>query len=173
VDVLTGIIKANIPTRIAFAVSSQIDSRTILDMGGAEKLLGRGDMLFVPVGASKPIRVQGVLVTDSEVEAVVGYITNQGKPLYIASFLEQSEKPSNVATFEDPLFQDAAKLVLDQGHASVSMLQRRFRIGYARAGRLMDNLEDKGIVGPYEGAKARDVLMTSEQFNRFYGKSFT
>jgi S-DNA-T family DNA segregation ATPase FtsK/SpoIIIE len=173
VDVLTGIIKANIPTRIAFAVSSQIDSRTILDMGGAEKLLGRGDMLFVPVGASKPIRVQGVLVTDSEVEAVVGYVTNQGKPLYIAGFLEQSEKSSNVATFEDLLFQDAAKLVLDQGHASVSMLQRRFRIGYARAGRLMDNLEEKGIVGPYDGAKPRGVLMTSEQFNRFYGKSIT
>ena len=171
VDVITGLIKANIPARIAFAVSSQIDSRTILDMSGAEKLLGKGDMLFVPVGASKPIRIQGALVTDSEVEDIVGYILKQGKPLYVASFLEQPETTAKVETFEDPLFQDAAKLVLDQGHASVSMLQRRFRIGYARAGRLMDILKDKGIVGPYDGAKPRDVLMTSDQFVRFYGKS--
>ncbi|MGD0621010.1 MAG: DNA translocase FtsK [Thermacetogeniaceae bacterium] len=171
VDVITGLIKANIPARIAFAVSSQIDSRTILDMGGAEKLLGKGDMLFVPVGASKPIRIQGALVTDTEVEDIVGYILKQGKPLYIAGFLEQSETEFKVEKFEDPLFQDAAKLVLDQGHASVSMLQRRFRIGYARAGRLMDILEEKGIVGPYGGAKPRDVLMTSEQFRRYYGKS--
>ena len=104
VDVITGLIKANIPARIAFAVSSQIDSRTILDMNGAEKLLGRGDMLFMPVGASKPIRMQGALVTDSEVEAVVNYITKQAKPLYIASFLEQPETPSSVEIFEDPLF---------------------------------------------------------------------
>jgi S-DNA-T family DNA segregation ATPase FtsK/SpoIIIE len=140
-------------------------------MSGAEKLLGKGDMLFVPVGASKPIRIQGALVTDSEVEDIVGYILKQGKPLYVASFLEQPETAAKVETFEDPLFQDAAKLVLDQGHASVSMLQRRFRIGYARAGRLMDNLEQKGIVGPYDGAKPRDVLMTNDQFKRFYGKS--
>jgi S-DNA-T family DNA segregation ATPase FtsK/SpoIIIE len=171
VDVITGLIKANIPARIAFAVSSQIDSRTILDMSGAEKLLGKGDMLFVPVGASKPIRIQGALVTDSEVEDIVGYILKQGKPLYVASFLEQPETAAKVEIFEDLLFQDAAKLVLDQGHASVSMLQRRFRIGYARAGRLMDNLEQKGIVGPYDGAKPRDVLMTNDQFKRFYGKS--
>jgi S-DNA-T family DNA segregation ATPase FtsK/SpoIIIE len=171
VDVITGLIKANIPARIAFAVSSQIDSRTILDMSGAEKLLGKGDMLFVPVGASKPIRIQGALVTDSEVEDIVGYILKQGKPLYVASFLEQPETVAKVETFEDPLFQDAANLVLEQGHASVSMLQRRFRIGYARAGRLMDILEEKGIVGPYDGAKPRDVLMTNDQFKRFYGKS--
>ena len=171
VDVITGLIKANIPARIAFAVSSQIDSRTILDLGGAEKLLGKGDMLFVPVGASKPIRIQGALVTDSEVEDIVGYILKQGKPLYVASFLEQPETVAKVETFEDSLFQDAAKLVLDQGHASVSMLQRRFRIGYARAGRLMDILEQRGIVGPYDGAKPRDVLMTNDQFKRFYGKS--
>jgi S-DNA-T family DNA segregation ATPase FtsK/SpoIIIE len=171
VDVITGLIKANIPARIAFAVSSQIDSRTILDMSGAEKLLGKGDMLFEPVGASKPIRIQGALVTDTEVEDIVGYILKQGKPLYVASFLEPSETAPKVEDFEDPLFQDAARLVLDQGHASVSMLQRRFRIGYARAGRLMDNLEQKGIVGPYDGAKPRDVLMSGDQFKRFYGKS--
>ncbi len=171
VDVITGLIKANIPARIAFAVSSQTDSRTIMDMNGAEKLLGKGDMLFVPVGASKPIRIQGALVTDGEVEDIVNYILKQGKPLYIASFLEQSEKSPSVETFEDPLFQDAARLVMDQGHASVSMLQRRFRIGYARAGRLMDILEEKGIVGPYDGAKPRDVLMTSEQFTRYYAKN--
>ena len=151
VDVITGLIKANIPARIAFAVSSQIDSRTILDMSGAEKLLGKGDMLFVPVGASKPIRIQGALVTDSEVEDIVGYILKQGKPLYVASFLEQPETAAKVETFEDPLFQDAAKLVLDQGHASVSMLQRRFRIGYARAGRLMDILEERRDMAPMTG----------------------
>jgi S-DNA-T family DNA segregation ATPase FtsK/SpoIIIE len=171
VDVITGLIKANIPARIAFAVSSQIDSRTILDMSGAEKLLGKGDMLFMPIGASKPIRIQGALVTDSEVEDIVGYILKQGKPLYVASFLERPETAAKVETFEDLLFQDAAKLVLDQGHASVSLLQRRFRIGYARAGRLMDILEERGIVGPYDGAKPRNVLMTSDQFKRFYGKS--
>ncbi|MGD0152235.1 MAG: DNA translocase FtsK [Thermacetogeniaceae bacterium] len=171
VDVITGVIKANIPARIAFAVSSQTDSRTILDMNGAEKLLGKGDMLFMPVGASKPIRIQGALVTDSEVEDIVSYIVKQGQPLYIASFSDQEQAASNVATFEDLLFPDAARLVLDQGHASVSLLQRRFRIGYARAGRLMDVLEEKGIVGPYDGAKPRNVLMTSEQFNRYYGKN--
>ncbi len=171
VDVITGVIKANIPARIAFAVSSQTDSRTILDMNGAEKLLGKGDMLFMPVGASKPIRIQGALVTDSEVEDIVSYIVKQGQPLYIASFSDQAQTTSNVATFEDPLFPDAARLVLDQGHASVSLLQRRFRIGYARAGRLMDVLEQRGIVGPYDGAKPRDVLMTSDQFNRYYGKN--
>lgn len=171
VDVITGVIKANIPARIAFAVSSQTDSRTILDLNGAEKLLGKGDMLFMPVGASKPIRIQGALVTDSEVEEIVGHIVKQGKPLYIATFLEQPQAAPNVETFEDPLFTDAARLVLEQGHASVSLLQRRFRIGYARAGRLMDMLEERGIVGPYDGAKPRDVLMTSEQFSRYYGKS--
>lgn len=171
VDVITGVIKANIPARIAFAVSSQTDSRTILDLNGAEKLLGKGDMLFMPVGANKPIRIQGALITDSEVEDIVGHIVKQGKPLYIASFLDQSQAAPTVETFDDPLFADAAKLVLEQGHASVSLLQRRFRIGYARAGRLMDILEERGIVGPYDGSKPRDVLMTSEQFNRYYGKS--
>lgn len=171
VDVITGIIKANIPARIAFAVSSQTDSRTILDLNGAEKLLGKGDMLFMPVGASKPIRIQGALVTDSEVEDIVSYIVKQGQPIYIASFTDQAQASSNVETFEDALFPDAARLVLDQGHASVSLLQRRFRIGYARAGRLMDILEEKGIVGPYDGAKPRDVLMTSDQYNRYYGKN--
>jgi S-DNA-T family DNA segregation ATPase FtsK/SpoIIIE len=170
VDVITGLIKANIPTRIAFAVSSQTDSRTILDLNGAEKLLGKGDMLFLPVGATKPIRIQGTLVTDGEIEGIVKYILKQGQPQYIANFPEQAQASVLDKMFEDELFADAARLVMEQGHASISLLQRRFRIGYARAGRLMDILEERGIVGPYDGARPRDVLMTSEQFNRYYGK---
>ncbi|MDH7578441.1 MAG: DNA translocase FtsK [Bacillota bacterium] len=170
VDVITGVIKANIPSRIAFAVSSQTDSRTILDLNGAEKLLGKGDMLFLPVGAIKPIRIQGALVTDSEVEEIVTYISKQGQPFYSADFPESEESPSPEGDFGDPLFLEAAKLVIEIGHASVSLLQRRFRIGYARAARIIDILEQKGIVGPFEGAKPRSILITPEQFYRYYGK---
>lgn len=169
VDVITGLIKANIPSRIAFAVSSQTDSRTILDLNGAEKLLGKGDMLFLPVGAIKPIRIQGALVTENEVEEVVSYIDKQGKPQYMPEFPAGVETTSVEEDFGDPLFRDAAKLVMDMGHASVSLLQRRLRVGYARAARIMDMLEEKGIVGPYDGAKPRNVLMTFEQFHRYYG----
>lgn len=171
VDVITGIIKANIPSRIAFAVSSQTDSRTILDLNGAEKLLGRGDMLFLPVGAVKPIRIQGAYVTDNEVEDVVKFISSQCEPVYLADFPEHiSDNSPSDDNYGDPLFKEAAKLVMEMGHASVSLLQRRFRIGYARAARIMDILEEKGVVGPFEGAKPRGVLMTPEQFNRHYGK---
>jgi S-DNA-T family DNA segregation ATPase FtsK/SpoIIIE len=170
VDVITGVIKANIPSRIAFAVSSQIDSRTILDMNGAEKLLGRGDMLFMPVSAIKPIRIQGALVTESEVEDIVKYLVNQGTPTYVSEFPEQQEEMQKEDDYEDELFFDAAKLVIEMGQASSSLLQRRLRIGYARAARLIDMLEAKGIVGPFEGSKPREVLMTAEQFYRYFEK---
>lgn len=170
VDVITGVIKANIPSRIAFAVSSQTDSRTILDLGGAEKLLGRGDMLFIPVGAIKPLRIQGALVTEKEVEETVDYLVKQGDPTYLAEFPVQQEDTSEEIDYGDVLFFDAAKLVIETGHASASLLQRRLRVGYTRAARLIDILEAKGIVGPFEGSKPRDVLMTSDQFYRYFGR---
>lgn len=164
VDVITGVIKANIPSRIAFSVSSQTDSRTILDSGGAEKLLGRGDMLFMPVGSSKPTRVQGAYLSDEEVERIVDHCIEQQKASYQEEMIpeETSETTSEV---EDDLFDDAVKLITDMQSASVSMLQRRFRIGYTRAARLIDAMEDRGIVGPYEGSKPRTVLVsqTSEE----------
>lgn len=160
VDVITGIIKANIPSRIAFAVSSQIDSRTILDMGGAEKLLGRGDMLFMPVGASKPLRVQGAYLSDEEVENVVQFVISQQKAQYQEEMIPTDAKEVE-GEVDDALYGDAVQLVIDMQTASVSMLQRRFRIGYTRAARLIDAMEERGIVGPYEGSKPREVLITS------------
>lgn len=170
VDVITGVIKANIPSRIAFAVSSQTDSRTILDLGGAEKLLGRGDMLFMPVGLSKPVRIQGALVHEKEVEEIVSFIVKQGQPLYVNELPEVEETAASVDDADNDLFREAAKMVIDLGHASTSFLQRRFRIGYSHAARIMDIMEEKGIVGPADGAKPRGILMSQEQFNRFYGK---
>lgn len=169
VDVITGIIKANIPSRIAFGVSSQTDSRTILDMNGAEKLLGRGDMLYYPMGASKPLRVQGCYLGDKEVENVVTFLQNQAKPEYqeipdIALGKVKSED------MEDELFYQSAQLFIEGGTASVSLLQRRLRIGYTRAARLMDFLEEKGVVGGYEGSKPREVLMTRGQFELKFGQ---
>ncbi len=170
VDVITGIIKANIPSRVAFAVSSQIDSRTILDMNGAEKLLGRGDMLFYPMGAAKPVRVQGCFLSDKEVESIVKFIQAQGKPEY--QEIQFSGELSSPQTQDegDELFKDAAKLFIDSGMASVSMLQRRLRVGYTRAARLVDILEQQGVVGPYEGSKPREVLLTMGQFEQKFGK---
>ena len=157
VDVITGVIKANIPSRIAFAVSSSIDSRTILDMGGAERLLGRGDMLFLPAGASKPTRVQGAFVSDKEVEAVVDFVIEQQKVQYQEEMIPTAEVELLEET--DELFDDAVQLVISMQTASVSMLQRRFRIGYSRAARIVDQMEQRGIVGPPEGSKPRQVLM--------------
>ncbi|MFB1049516.1 DNA translocase FtsK [Paraliobacillus sp. JSM ZJ581] len=159
VDVITGVIKANIPSRIAFSVSSQTDSRTILDSGGAEKLLGRGDMLFIPVGSSKPTRIQGAFLSDEEVEQVVDHCIEQQKAQYQEEMIpeEETEVQNEV---EDVLFDDAVQLIVQMQSASVSMLQRRFRIGYTRAARLIDAMEDRGIVGPYEGSKPRSVLVT-------------
>ncbi len=159
VDVITGVIKANIPSRIAFAVSSQTDSRTILDMGGAEKLLGRGDMLFLPVGASKPIRVQGAFVSDEEVEAVVDFVIGQQKAQYQEEMIPD-DVPETLGEAEDELYHEAVELVIEMQTASVSMLQRRFRIGYTRAARLIDEMEMRGVVGPYEGSKPRTVLIS-------------
>jgi S-DNA-T family DNA segregation ATPase FtsK/SpoIIIE len=157
VDVITGVIKANIPSRIAFAVSSQTDSRTILDSGGAEKLLGRGDMLFLPVGASKPVRVQGAFLSDEEVEKVVEFVISQQKAQYQEDMIPQSS--DTVQEAEDELYEEAVQLVTEMQTASVSMLQRRFRIGYTRAARLIDVMEANGVVGPYEGSKPRAVLI--------------
>ncbi|WP_018932614.1 FtsK/SpoIIIE family DNA translocase [Gracilibacillus lacisalsi] len=159
VDVITGVIKANIPSRIAFSVSSQTDSRTILDSGGAEKLLGRGDMLFIPVGLSKPVRIQGAFLSDEEVERVVDHCVEQQKAQYQEEMIPE-EETEVVQEVDDDLFDDAVQLVLEMQSASVSMLQRRFRIGYTRAARLIDAMEDRGIVGPYEGSKPRTVLQS-------------
>lgn len=170
VDVITGLIKANIPSRIAFAVSSQIDSRTILDMAGAEKLLGKGDMLFFPVGASKPLRVQGAFMSDKEVEALVSFLKAQGQPEFIEGVV-QAESGSSVDHGDtDELFADAVRILIECGQASISMLQRRLRIGYARAARLIDMMEERSIVGKYEGSKPRAILMTMEQFQRTFEK---
>ncbi|GAA0445044.1 DNA translocase SpoIIIE [Lentibacillus halophilus] len=159
VDVITGVIKANIPSRIAFSVSSATDSRTILDAGGAEKLLGRGDMLFTPVGSSKPTRVQGAFLSDEEVERVVDHCIDQQKASYQEEMIpEETEEPDSEV--DDELYGEAVQMITDMQSASVSMLQRRFRIGYTRAARLIDAMEDRGIVGPYEGSKPRSVLVS-------------
>ncbi|MDX8046996.1 DNA translocase FtsK [Gracilibacillus sp. S3-1-1] len=159
VDVITGVIKANIPSRIAFSVSSQTDSRTILDSGGAEKLLGRGDMLFIPVGLSKPVRIQGAFLSDAEVENVVDHCIEQQKAQYQDDMIPE-EETDVVTEVDDELYNDAVELILEMQSASVSMLQRRFRIGYTRAARLIDAMEERGIVGPYEGSKPRTVLQS-------------
>lgn len=167
VDVITGLIKANIPSRIAFAVSSQVDSRTILDASGAEKLLGRGDMLFHPVGANKPIRIQGAFVSDDEVEKIVEYIKGQtGEVEYQTDILNQ-EETEDVYGEADEHLMDAIGLVVDTQQASVSMLQRKFRLGYNRAARLVDQMEERGIVGPSMGSKPREVLIDRAQFEEW------
>lgn len=162
VDVITGVIKANIPSRIAFSVSSQTDSRTILDTGGAEKLLGRGDMLFLPVGSSKPTRVQGAFLSDEEVERVVDHCIEQQKASYQEDMIPE-ENNDVTEEVEDELYEEAVQLIIEMQSASVSMLQRRFRIGYTRAARLIDAMEARGIVGPYEGSKPRSVLVTQTE----------
>lgn len=174
VDVITGIVKANIPSRIAFAVSSQTDSRTILDMGGAEKLLGKGDMLFYPIGYNKPVRVQGAFVSDAELNRVVDFIIKQSIPVEYReevttqalecdakNNLDQEDGTNQMV--EDELFEDALRLVLDMGQASSSMLQRRFRIGYTRAARLVDTMEELGIVGQSVGSKPREVILSRQE----------
>ncbi|MGN9164086.1 DNA translocase FtsK 4TM domain-containing protein [Tissierellaceae bacterium HCP3S3_D8] len=163
VDVITGTIKANIPSRISFAVSSQVDSRTILDMGGAEKLLGKGDMLFHPSFYSKPLRVQGAFISDSEVESVVNFLKQNNSSDYDEDIVEIVQNSKDIDLDDgDELLPDAIELVVEDGQASISMLQRRLRIGYARAARIIDELELRGIVGGYEGSKPRKVLITKE-----------
>lgn len=176
VDVVTGLIKANIPTRIAFAVSSQVDSRTIIDIGGAEKLMGKGDMLFFPTGAIKPERVQGCFVSDAEVEKVVAFLKSDHKNDYDEDVINEIERqaakekasksglPEDAVSDDgDPMLEDAIECVVEAGQASTSLLQRRLRLGYARAARIIDMMEERKIVGPYEGSKPRQVLITKEQ----------
>ena len=175
VNVVTGVIKANIPSRIAFAVSSHIDSQTILDCAGAEKLLGRGDMLFSPQGANKPYRIQGCFVSDEEVERVVEFVKSGGKATYDDNVMLEIERqsaiekqqrtgvPEEAADADDPVLEEAIKVVVELGQASTSLLQRKLKLGYARAARIIDQMEERGIIGGYEGAKPRQVLITKEQ----------
>ncbi len=174
VDVITGLIKANVPSRIAFAVKSQIDSRTILDSGGAEKLLGKGDMLFSPIGTTKPVRIQGCFVNDDEIEGIISFIKENKVVEYDKRVIDEIEnsalpekdnKPADTdASDSDPMMEQAIQCVVEAGQASTSLLQRRLRLGYARAGRLIDEMEQMGIVGPHEGSKPRQVLMTYQQW---------
>ena len=175
VDVITGLIKANVPSRIAFAVSSQVDSRTILDQVGAEKLLGKGDMLYFPAGAAKPTRVQGAFVSDEEVEQIVDFIKSNGTAVYSQELLDSIEnsgkeaegtKGSGDASSEDdtdPFLNDAIDTVVETGQASTSFIQRRFKVGYARAGRIIDQMEERGVISGYQGSKPREVLWTLEK----------
>ena len=167
-DVITGVVKANIPSRISFAVSSQIDSRTILDMSGAEKLLGKGDMLFLPMGENTPLRVQGTFISEDEINAVVNHTIAQQKAHYDET-LTMDEEEMHATTmvdtkddYDEPLYKDIVEFVVTQGKASASLLQRRFRLGYNRAARAIDLLEERGIIGPNNGSKPREVLVKVE-----------
>ena len=182
VDVITGIIKANIPSRISFAVSSQVDSRTILDMAGAEKLLGKGDMLFYPAGAAKPTRVQGAFISDKEVEKVVDFVKANGEATYNDDILEQIEKANSTDKEieeqendddTDPLLMEAIEVVVETGQASTSFIQRRFKVGYARAGRIIDQMEERGIISRFQGSKPREVLMSKERWQELKTTSYT
>jgi S-DNA-T family DNA segregation ATPase FtsK/SpoIIIE len=182
VDVITGLIKANIPSRIAFAVKSQIDSRTIIDTQGAEKLLGNGDMLYCPVGLSKPVRVQGSYVSDDEIERVIEFVTSQGEVKYDDSVMQEIEIKASQAggkkkgaevvvetsgggsDYDDDMIPKAIEVVVEAGMASTTLLQRKLKVGYSRAGRLIDQLEERGIIGPHEGSKPRRVLMSKNEY---------
>jgi S-DNA-T family DNA segregation ATPase FtsK/SpoIIIE len=177
VDVVTGVIKANVPSRISFAVSSQVDSRTILDSVGAEKLLGKGDMLYAARGAIKPVRIQGNFISDSEIENVIGFVKKQYEAEYDDSILEHIEREQENREAardddshtrsgdKDELFVKAAELAFESGQASVAMLQRKYKIGYQRAARIIDQLEENHIIGPYEGTKPRQVLISRNELN--------
>ena len=178
VNVITGLIKANMPSRVAFAVTSGVDSRTILDMNGAEKLLGKGDMLFFPQNYQKPLRVQGAFVSDKEVSDVVNFLKNQnGTTQYdpnIQEKMTQSENismsisdSSNTADDKDVLFTDVGKFLIESEKGSIGSIQRRFKVGFNRAARIMDQLEEAGIVGPEEGTKPRKILMSMEEFEQY------
>ena len=185
-DVITGLMKANIPSRIAFSVASAMESRIILDTQGAEKLVGKGDMLYAPIGIGKPLRVQGCFVTDSEVEAVAGYVKDHYVADYNQQVLEEIEKkaqqtgkgskpslpdpePTGEELEGDEMLPAAVDVILETGQASVSMLQRRLKLGYARAARIVDEMEEKGIVGPFQGSKPRAILVTKEQWTAMKG----
>jgi S-DNA-T family DNA segregation ATPase FtsK/SpoIIIE len=183
-DVITGLMKANIPSRIAFAVASAMESRIILDTQGAEKLVGRGDMLFAPIGNGKPLRVQGCFVDDEEVEAVANYVKNNYITHYDQTVIDEIEQkvvqstskgsgpepdPTSDETDGDEMLPAAVEVILETGQASVSMLQRRLKLGYARAARIVDEMEERGIVGPFKGSKPREILVTKEQWAAMNG----
>jgi S-DNA-T family DNA segregation ATPase FtsK/SpoIIIE len=175
VDVITGTIKANIASRIAFTVSSQIDSRTILDQKGAESLIGRGDMLFLPIDASKPLRVQGCYVSEKEIHSVCSFWRQQEKPAYVLTAVDTSEGGKDVdgggaqTDVNDPLWEKSVRWVVDRGQASTSMLQRRFEIGFQRASRLLDMMEERKIVGPRDGPRPREVLIDPIEVDSLFG----
>jgi S-DNA-T family DNA segregation ATPase FtsK/SpoIIIE len=171
VDVITGVIKANIPSRIAFAVSSHIDSRTILDTGGAEKLLGKGDMLYYPIGLPKPVRIQGTFISDDEIRRVVDFIKDQQVEIKTSKqneIIKEIESQTSDDE-EDEYLEQAIDMVVNDGQASVSYIQRKFKVGYARAARIIDQLEKRGIVGGHEGSKPRKVLITKEELDQMRG----
>ncbi|HPP73512.1 MAG TPA: DNA translocase FtsK [Armatimonadota bacterium] len=173
VDVITGLIKANISSRIAFAVSQQVDSRTILDKNGAERLIGRGDMLFLPIDAQKPLRIQGCYLSEDEIHRIVDFLKSQRKPVYTIEATDITVGGSGGAGDDggttDPLYQQAVRMIVTSGYASTSMIQRKFKIGYTRAARLVDAMEQQGIVGPLDGAKPREVLLTRQDLDRLFG----
>ncbi|HQK73313.1 MAG TPA: DNA translocase FtsK, partial [Clostridiales bacterium] len=184
VDVITGTIKANIPSRIAFSVSAQLESRIILDMSGAEKLVGNGDMLFNPVGMSKPLRVQGCYISEREVENVVSYVKSQSEYSYDEEIMKEIERHAAAekkrggaggddqgGDDDDDMLPKAIQVVAQAQIASTTLLQRRLKLGYARAARIMDSLEEKGIIGPFEGSKPRKVLITKQQYLEKYAMS--
>jgi len=159
VDVVTGVIKANFPARISFQVASKVDSRTVLDMNGADKLLGKGDMLFLRPGEARLTRIQGSLVSDKEIQSVTAFIKAQGEPVYNEEILKEHQRTFLADGEKDELFDEAVRLILESNQASVSILQRRLRLGYTRAARLIDLMEEEGIVGPYQGSKPRNILV--------------
>ncbi len=172
-DVITGTIKANISSRIAFAVASQVDSRTILDMTGAERLIGRGDMLFMPIDAAKPLRIQGSYLSEQETNTLVDYLKAQETPHYTLAVVETGGGEQGGAfggddEVDDAFFEQAVRLVVNNGQASTSMLQRRFRIGYTRAARIVEMMEERGIVGPLNGAKPREILVSKDEVERMF-----
>jgi S-DNA-T family DNA segregation ATPase FtsK/SpoIIIE len=164
VDVITGVIKANFPARISFKVASKVDSRTVLDMNGADKLLGKGDMLFIEPGAAKPVRAQASLVTDAEIERVVKFVKSQRPPEYDEQILSEQARNMTMKKFEkDEIYDEAVRVILETRQASVSILQRRLGLGYTRAARIIDMMEQEGIVGPYQGSKPRDILVETDK----------
>jgi S-DNA-T family DNA segregation ATPase FtsK/SpoIIIE len=165
VDVITGVIKANLPARISFKVASKVDSRTVLDMNGAETLLGKGDMLFLQPGKEDLIRIQGALVKDAEIEKVVGFIKEQGEPAYDEEILKDQQKGAlGNGGEKDELYEEAVRVIMESNQASVSILQRRMRLGYTRAARIIDIMESEGLVGPYEGSKPRRILVDRQNW---------